>query len=126
MAGFDDPRAALFWECLRFVYLNRPLFLALENSALLYTFQKGFFIRGVLALLRRWGYHARALRVHTEANGIPHYRHRTYVLAIHQDVATQPPTWPPIYFRRPLFEGKAHKGCALLCATSATEWNRSH
>ena len=102
MAGFDDPRAALFWECLRFVYLNRPLFLALENSALMYTFQKGLFIRGVLALLRRWGYHARVLRVHTEANGIPHYRHRTYVLAAHQDVATQPPTWPPVLAPMPL------------------------
>ena len=94
--GLQDEkgRADLFFECLRFLHVNRPYLFLLENSSLLLSYDEGRFVRAVKAMCRAWGYRVWGDRVHTHLQGLPHHRSRTYLVGVHADCSSSAFRWP--------------------------------
>ena len=90
----EHGRADLFYEAVRFIYANRPLTFFLENSELLLSFQDGLFVRAVASLARSWGYCVQYGILRTQRNGLPHHRHRTYIVGVHRDAGRGRFHWP--------------------------------
>ena len=62
--------AQLFYEALRFIYMNRPLTAFIENSGHLITYNQGQFMRAVVKLLVEWGYNVTPMQMWTEDYGL--------------------------------------------------------
>ena len=90
----DKGRAALYFESLRFVHVNRPYVFFLENSHLLYTYDQGRFVKAVKWMCRQWGYRVWCSPVHTHRWGLPHHRSRTYIVGLHTDCSSLAFRWP--------------------------------
>lgn len=84
--GFEDRRGKIFFNVLEYIQKQRPRVFVLENVSGLKSINKGEYFRAILESLEQLGdYNVSHKVLNTKDHGVPHNRHRLYIVGIRQD-----------------------------------------
>lgn len=129
-----DERGSLFEHYLRFVAALRPVALLMENVPDILSYGGDNVAEVIADGLEALGYQVAYTLLNSAAYGVPQTRERFYLLALHEELADSPPTFPqPAHHLRDLPVGYRGTRAAarrlaqlqeVVCLPGATRPNR--
>ena len=91
--SWEDPRASLYFTTIHNIVRTQPIIAIIENSPNIINDDKGRSFNRAKGMLQEAGYVVTTYTTNTLKHGLPHNRHRTFLIAIAKDHLKKP--WAP-------------------------------